>query len=102
MSLANKKVNQSKSSAQQNAQILAQVKSLLEKNLIKFENDEVLLYQQIWKDKASALNWIKCVHIYCVLKRGFKTTDPLTFKNIENQEIIGTFINKTAKLLINL
>lgn len=100
MIFANKKIATSPNQAKLTAKIIANVKALASKNLIAFEDDTVFLYPSIWKDKISALNWIKCLYLYCCVKRNLKDGNPLYFKNIESKELIGTMINKTAKVLM--
>lgn len=99
MIFANKKVNLKENSAQQNAQIIANVIELEHKQLIRLTADTVFLYPQIWKDKASALNWINCLHRYYVLKRQYKSNAALYFRSIVTDELIGTYLNKKAKLI---
>jgi hypothetical protein len=100
MIYAKKKVAVHQSTAQQNAQIIATVKALQAKNLIQFEKDTVLFYPEIWKDKNSAINWIKCIYIYCCLKKHIKIGMSLDFKNIQNNELVGTMTNGHPKILI--
>jgi hypothetical protein len=101
MFYANKKVALKSNTAQQTAQIIANVKELESKNLVRIENNEVLLYPQIWKDKASALNWIKCLYLYCCIKKKIKDGNPLYFKNIETGELIGNMNKKVPKILLD-
>lgn len=100
MIYANKKVNVKANTAQQMALIMANIKELTDKNLIKLTSDTVFLYPQIWKDEATALNWIKCLHLYYCLKRQFKSAAPLYFKHIESEELLGSIIHKKPKVLI--
>lgn len=100
MIYANKKVNVKANSAQQMALIIANVKELVDKKIIKLTSDTVFLYPQIWKDEATALNWIKCLHHYYCLKRQFKSSATLYFRHLENEELIGSIINKKPKVLI--
>ncbi|MEE1944047.1 hypothetical protein VRU48_02935 [Pedobacter sp. KR3-3] len=100
MIYANKKVAVKTNIAQQTAQIIANVKELEAKNLISFAGNEVSLYPQIWKDKATALNWIKCLYLYCCLKKKIKDGNPLYFKHIETNEPLGSMVNKKPKVLI--
>lgn len=100
MIYANKKVAVKSNLAQQTAQIIANVKELEGKNLIRIEGNEVFLYPQIWKDKATALNWIKCLYLYCCIKKKIKDGNPLYFKHIETEELIGSMTNKKPKVLI--
>lgn len=95
-----KKVLQATNQAAQTAKIIANVRELEAKNLIRIEGDEVHLYPEIWKDKATALNWMKCLHLYCIMKKHFKESDPLYFKNINTGELIGSSKNKKASVLI--
>lgn len=99
MIYAKKKVQHSANLAAQTAKIIANVKELEDKNLIRIEGNEVHLYPEIWKDKATALNWIKCLHLYCMLKRRFKESDSLFFKHMETAEPLGVFKNKKASVL---
>lgn len=100
MIYANKKVAVKTNTAQQTAQIIANVKDLESKNVIRIENNEVLLYPQIWKDKATALNWIKCLYLYCCIKKKIKDGHPLYFKHIETGQLIGSMNNKKPKVFI--
>lgn len=100
MLYANKKVSAKANTAQQTAKIIANVKTLEEKNVIRLETDTVLLYPTIWKDKPTALNWMSCLHQYYCMKKQFKSTDTLFFKNIETNELVGSAIGKKAKVLI--
>lgn len=99
MMYANKKINQKASLAQQTAKIIANVSALEQKNLIRLTLDTVYLYPEIWTDKLTALNWINCLHHYYIIKRQFKSTDPLYFKNMETEEPMGSILNKKAKVL---
>jgi len=100
MIYANKKVQQSKNTAAQTAKIIANVVALEEKNLIRISGQEVFLYPELWKDKISALNWMKCLHLYCMLKKRFKESDPLYFKHFSTEEPLGSYKNKKASLLM--
>lgn len=100
MIYAKKKVQHNANLAAQTAKIIANVAALEEKNLIRIEGNEVQLYPEIWKDKVTALNWIKCLHLYCMLKKRFKESDSLFFKHIETGEPLGSFKNKKAAVLI--
>ena len=102
MIYANKKVNAKVNSAQQTAQIIANVKALEERKLIRLEADTVFLHPEIWKDYAMAINWINCLHLYYQIKRQLKKSDSLYFKNISSDEVIGIVISKKAKVLIPL
>lgn len=97
---ANKKVNQKGNLAQQTAQIIANVMSLEEKNLINLTDDTVYLHPTLWKDKLSASNWINCLHRYYVVKRKVKPSAPLYFKAIDTLELIGSIIEKKPKVLL--
>lgn len=99
MIYAKKKVQNTANLAAQTAKIIANVKELEEKNLIRLEEKEIYLYPDIWKDRPTALNWIKCLHLYYMLKKRFKETDPLLFKHMETGELIGSFKNKKAKVI---
>lgn len=100
MLYANKKVSSKANTAQQTAKIIANVKTLEEKNVIRLDTDTVLLYPTIWKDKATALNWMNCLNQYYCMKKQLKSTATLYFKNIETNELVGTVIGKKAKVLI--
>lgn len=100
MIYANKKVSSKPNLAAQTAKIIANVKELEAKNLIKLDTDTVFLHTQLWKDKIAAINWINCLHHYYCLKRQFKSSQALYFKNIETYEPIGSMINKKPKVLI--
>ncbi|WP_214226905.1 hypothetical protein [Pedobacter sp. B4-66] len=100
MIYAKKKVQHTAHLAAQTAKIIANVKELQEKNLLKIEGNEVFIYPEIWKDKATALNWIKCLHLYCMLKLRFKESDSLLFKNYTTGEQIGAYKNKKASVSI--
>jgi hypothetical protein len=102
MIYSNKKVNQTGNLAQQTAQIIANVVGLETKQLIKLTDDTVFLYPQLWKDKAIALNWIKCLHHYYIVKRKFRPSNSLYFKHMETEELLGTMLEKKAKVLILL
>ena len=86
--------------AQQMPQIIANVIQLQEKELIKLEEDTVYLYPKIWKDRPTAVNWLSCLHHYYCIKRKFKPSNTLYFKDIETQELVGSVINKKPKVLI--
>ncbi len=98
MIYTHKKVVSPTNLAQQTAQIIANVAALEGKNLIRLENTTVYLAISLWSDKTVALNWIDCLFIYYKVKKQFKN-GTLYFKNIETDELIGTCINKKAKLL---
>jgi hypothetical protein len=99
MFYANKKTTVPADQAQQTAKILANVKELLQKELVEIKVNTILLAPQLWKDETTALNWMKCLQIYCILKKQFKEKDTLHFLNIETQETIGMIANKKAKLI---
>ncbi|MEJ2904508.1 hypothetical protein WAE58_18845 [Pedobacter panaciterrae] len=100
MIYAKKKVQQTAHLAAQTAKIIANVKELQEKNLIRIEGNEVYVYPEILKDKPTALNWIKCLHLYCMLKKRFKESDSLFFKDYTTGEQIGAYKNKKASVTI--
>jgi hypothetical protein len=100
MIYAKKKVQHTAHLAAQTAKIIANVKELQEKNLLRIEGSEVFVYPEIWKDKATALNWIKCLHLYCMLKMRFKESESLLFKNYTTGEQIGAYKNKKASVSI--
>jgi len=100
MIYAKKKVQQTASLAAQTAKIIANVKELEEKHLIRTEERTVFIYPQIWKDKATALNWIKCLHVYYKLKKRFKESDTLDFRHYESEELIGSFKHKKAAVYL--
>ena len=100
MNYANKKINQKGNLAQQTAQIISNVAILESKNLIRLDLDTVYLYPEIWKDKMAAINWIKCLHHFYVIKRQFKISAPLYFKHLATDELLGSMINKNPKILI--
>ncbi len=99
MFYANKKTTATANQAQQTAKILANVKSLLEKKLISIESNSIFLQPQLWKDEPAAINWMKCLQIYCMLKRQFKETETLNFYDINTKQAIGIIANKRAKLI---
>lgn len=94
MIFAKKKVQHASNLAAKTAKIIANVNELESKNLLKIEGDAVFVYPQIWKDKTTALNWIKCLHLYCMVRKRFKETDTLYIKHYESGELIGAFKNK--------
>jgi len=100
MIYAKKKVQHAANLAAQTARIIANVKELEEKNLLRIEGNEIFVYPGIWKDKATALNWIKCLHLYCMLKKRFKESDPIYFKHYETGEPIGSVNQKKATVLV--
>ena len=55
---------------------------------------------KLYIDEKVALNWIDCLFIYYHVKKSFKG-DALYFKNIETEELIGTCINKKAKVFVS-
>lgn len=99
MIYANKKIASPTNLAQQTAQIIANVKALESKKLIRLEADTVYLSIGLWPNKKIASNWIDCLFIYYKIKKQFKSQN-LYFKNIETDELIGTCINKKAKVLV--
>ena len=106
MIYANKKIASPANLAQQTAKIIANVKVLESKNLIRLESNTIYLHISLWTDKNKlyidekvALNWIDCLLIYYRIKKSFKD-NTLYFKNIETAELIGTCINKKAKVLV--
>jgi len=100
MIYAKKKIQHASNLAAQTAKIITNVNELEEKNLLRIEGNEVFVYPQIWKDKVTALNWIKCLHLYCMVKKRFKESDTLHFKHFETGELIGSFKHKKASVLI--
>ncbi|MGF1925273.1 MAG: hypothetical protein ACQUHE_13935 [Bacteroidia bacterium] len=101
MIFAQKKISATANLAQQTAKIIANVATLEVKNLIRLEETTIYLSIGLWTDKKVAANWIDCLLIYYKVKRQFKGT-VLYFKNLETDELIGTCINKKAKVLINI
>ena len=100
MIFSNKKVAPIVNSAQQMAKIIANVNQLLEKKIIRLEENTIYLYPTIWKDKPIALNWLSCLHHYYCVKRKLKSSETLYFKDIESDKLLGTVVNKKAKVLI--
>ncbi|SDJ28965.1 hypothetical protein SAMN04487898_102180 [Pedobacter sp. ok626] len=98
MIYAKKKIQNNANLATQTAKIIANVNELEQKNLVRIEGNDVFVYPEIWKDKATALNWIKCLHLYCMVKKRFKESDTLNFKHFVTKELIGTFKNKKASV----
>lgn len=101
MLYAKKKVQQNANLAAQRAQIISNVNELKAKNLLRIVDNEVYVYPQIWKDKVTAVNWIKCLHVFFMLKHRFKESDTLNFRDYESGELIGSFKNKKASLLLD-
>lgn len=107
MIYTNKKIASTANLAQQTAKIIANVKALESKNLVRLESATIYLHISLWTDNKNKLyidekvakNWIDCLFIYYKVKKQFKSS-ALYFKNIETDELIGTFINKKAKVLI--
>jgi hypothetical protein len=100
MVYANKKIQNAANSAAQNGKIIANVKELEEKKLVRIEGNEIYLQPELWKNQLLALNWIKCLHLYCCLKLRFKEKDPLYFKNMVTAELIGSYQNKKARVFL--
>lgn len=100
MIYAKKKIQNNANLAAQTAKIIANVNELEQKNLVRIEDNEVYVYPEIWKDKITALNWIKCLHLYCMVKKRFKESDTLIFKHYVSGEVIGSFKNKKASVLV--
>lgn len=100
MIYAKKKIQNTANQAAQTAKIIANVNELTQKNLVRIEGNEVYVYPEIWKDKVTALNWIKCLHLYCMIKKRFKETDTLNFKHFVTGELIGSFRNKKPSVSI--
>lgn len=100
MIYAKKKIQNNANLAAQTAKIIANVNELEQKNLVRIEDNEVYVYPEIWKDKITALNWIKCLHLYCMVKKRFKESDTLLFKHYVSGELIGSFKNKKASVLM--
>jgi hypothetical protein len=96
----NKKIHHKENLAKQIAQIISNVTELEHKNLIKLTSDTVYLYPQIWKTKMAAINWINCLYHYYVVKKQLKSKSPLYFRAMENEELIGSIVNKKASVLI--
>lgn len=101
MIYAKKKVQHSANLAAQTAKIIANVKELEEKNILRIEGNIVFVYPEIWKDRATALNWMKCLHLYCMVKKRFKESDMLYFKHFETAKDLGAYKNKKANLLVD-
>ncbi len=99
MIFTNKKINQKVNKAQQIAQIIANVSALESKNLIHLTDDTVFLHPQLWENKVSASNWINCLHQYYMVKRNFKKSGRLHFKDITNNDLIGVISNGKPKVL---
>ena len=98
MIYAKKKVQNNANLAAQRALIIANVNELMAKNLLKIVENEVYVYPEIWKDKAMALNWIKCLQLYFMVKYRFKENDALNFRHYESGELIASFKNKKPAL----
>ncbi|MEJ2882786.1 hypothetical protein [Pedobacter sp. GR22-6] len=101
MIYAKKKIQNNANLAAQRAQIISIVGELMTKNLLRIEDNEVHVYPQIWKDKVGALNWIKCLHLYFMVKHRFKESDTLNFRHFDTGDLIGSFKNKKAALYID-
>lgn len=100
MIYAKKKIQNNNNLAAQTAKIITNVTELEQKNLVKIDENVVYVYPEIWKDKVTALNWIKCLHLYCMVKKRFKESDTLYFKHFITGETIGSFKNKKAHVTI--
>lgn len=102
MNYANKKIAAPAITAKKTAEIVASVNGLLNKSMIRMERNEVFLNPKIWKDQKYAENWMKCLYIYCVIKKLITKPKKLNFKNIDTDQIIGYAISEKAKVLIVL
>lgn len=100
MIYAKKKIQNNANLASQTAKIISNVTELMQKNMVRIEAENVFLFPEIWKDKATALNWIKCLHLYCMIKHRLKERDTLLFKHYVSGALIGQFKNKKATVLI--
>lgn len=100
MIYAKKKIQQTTHTASQTAKIIANVKALEEKNLLRIEGNDVFVYPEIWKDKATALNWIKCLHVYCIVKKRLGKNESLYFKHFLNGQALGSYQQNKATVLI--
>jgi len=100
MLYANKKVSSKPNLAVQTAKIMANVKELESRKLIRLDADTVFLAPILWKDKIAAINWINCLHHYYCLKKQFKSSATLYFRDIHNDELIGSMQHKRPKVLI--
>lgn len=100
MIYAKKKIQNNANVAAQRAMIIANVAELEAKNLVRLEGADVYVYVEIWKDKLTAINWIKCLQVYFMVKKGFKESDTLNFRHFVTGELIGTFKNKKASVFI--
>jgi len=98
MIYAKKKVQKNADLAAQTAKIIANVKEMEQKNVLRIEGQEVFLYPGLWKDRLTALNWMRCLHVYCMAKKGLKERDTLHFKHYETGAMIGSLKNKKATL----
>lgn len=87
--------------AVQNGKIIANVKELEGKGLIRIEGNEIFLQPALWKNQLLAVNWIKCLHLYCCLKLRFTEKEPLYFKDINTLTLIGSYTHKKAKVLLD-
>ena len=99
MIYAQKKVVKNSNSAKQTAQIIATVTALLDKKLIRIEENIIFLSLDLWKDKKTADNWIQCLVIFLRVKKNY-TKGKLTFKNIENEQEVASYFDKKVKILI--
>jgi hypothetical protein len=101
MIYANKKIMNTTNQAVQNGKIIANVKELEQKGLVRIEGNEVFLQPTLWKNQLLAVNWIKCLHLYCCLKLRFTEKDPLYFKDINTLATIGSHQHKKVKVLLS-
>jgi hypothetical protein len=99
MIYANKKINQSRNSAQQMALILSNVSALEKKESIRLTEDTIFLHPQLWENKISASNWMSCLLHYYIIKRSFKKSGQLYFKDITTDKLIGILSNGKPKVL---
>jgi hypothetical protein len=100
MNLLKKKKPTPAENIQHVAKITASVKELLKNKVIKIVGNAIYLHPELWYNKSTAEAWIKNLYMYCCLHTNHSKSQPLYFKNIETEEIIGFYQDEKPKVLI--
>lgn len=101
MIYAHKKVQNPANTASLNAEIIARVQALENRQLLRMEGNQLYLDPALWKNQLLAVNWIRCLQQYSILKLRKKEKDKLEFRDIFTGELIGLSNGKKVQVLLS-
>nr|WP_294897845.1 hypothetical protein [uncultured Pedobacter sp.] len=76
------------------SKISGAIKDAKESGILKIENDQVLLFKELWPNKAVAESWMKNLYMHCRLFENLPTNGKLYFKDIETGRTMGEATDK--------